>query len=210
MKTIIINGSPRKNWNTAQLLKEAQKGAESVGAEVEYIDLYDLNYNGCRSCLACKRKGIAEPCKCYWKDELSPLLEKIWNADRLISGAPIYYSEPSGGFRSFLERLTFPAMSYNDYSSVYTGHVDVDVFLTMNAPLQYYKQAYERRMQEYFAPFRFLNGQTRLIPVCDTLQVKDYSKYDMAGFSEHHKRAVRDAEFPKALQQAFRIGARLV
>lgn len=27
MKTIIINASPRKNWNTAQLLKEAQKGA---------------------------------------------------------------------------------------------------------------------------------------------------------------------------------------
>ena len=207
MRTIIVNGSPRKNWNTAQLLKEAQKGAESVGNEVEYIDLYDLSYNGCRSCLACKRKGIAEPCKCYWKDDLTPVLEKIWNADRLITGAPIYYSEPSGGFRSFLERLTFPAMSYNDYSSVYTGHVDVDVFLTMNAPLQYYKQAYERRMQEYFAPFRFLNGQTRLIPVCDTLQVKDYSKYDMAGFSEAHKRAVRDAEFPAMLELAFKVGA---
>lgn len=207
MKTIIINGSPRKNWNTAQLLKEAQKGAESVGAEVEYIDLYDLNYNGCRSCLACKRKGIAEPCKCYWKDELSPVLEKIWNADRLITGAPIYYSELSGGFRSFLERLTFPAMSYNDYSSVFKGQVYVDVFLTMNAPLQYYKQAYEHRFQEYFAPFRFLNGQTRLIPVCDTLQVKDYSKYDMAGFSEAHKRAVHDSEFPTMLELAFKVGA---
>ena len=58
-------------------LKEAQRGAESAGAEVEYIDLYDLNYSGCRSCLACKRKGITEPCKCYWKDELAPVLEKI-------------------------------------------------------------------------------------------------------------------------------------
>ena len=130
----------------------------------------------------------------------------VENADRLITGAPIYYSEPSGGFRSFLERLTFPAMSYNDYSSVYTGHVDVDVFLTMNAPLQYYKQAYEHRFQEYFAPFRFLNGQTRLIPVCDTLQVKDYSKYDMAGFSEQHKRAVHDAEFPAMLELPFKVG----
>ncbi len=207
MKTIIVNGSPRKNWNTAQLLKEAHKGAESVGDEVEYFDLYDLNYNGCRSCLACKRKGIEEPCKCYWKDELSPILEKIWKADRLITGAPIYYSEPSGGFRSFFERLTFPAMSYNDYSSVFRGHVDVDVFLTMNAPFQYYKQAYEQRFQEYFAPFRFLNGKTRLIPVCDTLQVNDYSKYDMAGFSEDHKKSIHDAEFPKELEKAFQIGA---
>ena len=52
MKTIILNGSPRKNWNTAQMLKEAQRGAESVGAETEYIDLFDLSYTGCRSCLA--------------------------------------------------------------------------------------------------------------------------------------------------------------
>ena len=33
MKTIIINGGPRKEWNTAQLLRSAQKGAEAAGAE---------------------------------------------------------------------------------------------------------------------------------------------------------------------------------
>ena len=38
------------------MLREAQKGAESIGAETEYIDLFDLSYTGCRSCLACKRK----------------------------------------------------------------------------------------------------------------------------------------------------------
>ena len=43
MKTIILNGSPRKNWNTAMMLKEAKRGAESVGAETEYIDLFDLS-----------------------------------------------------------------------------------------------------------------------------------------------------------------------
>ncbi len=31
MKTMILNGSPRKNWNTAMMLKEARNGAESVG-----------------------------------------------------------------------------------------------------------------------------------------------------------------------------------
>ena len=44
MKTIILNGSPRKNWNTAQVLQSVRKGAESVGAVTEYIDLYDLTY----------------------------------------------------------------------------------------------------------------------------------------------------------------------
>lgn len=34
-KIIVLNGSPRKNFNTAKLLKEAQKGVEVAGAEVE-------------------------------------------------------------------------------------------------------------------------------------------------------------------------------
>ena len=64
MKTILLNGSPRKNWNTAMLLKEAEKGAREAGSETEYIDLYDLQYTGCRSCMACKRKD-GERCKCF-------------------------------------------------------------------------------------------------------------------------------------------------
>jgi multimeric flavodoxin WrbA len=80
----------------------------------------------------------------------------LW-ADRIIIGTPIYYSEPTGLVRSFIERVTFPAMSYSTYQSVFSGKVDVDVFLTMNAPMQFYNQNYERRFQEYFAPFRFLN-----------------------------------------------------
>ncbi|MDD6559795.1 MAG: NAD(P)H-dependent oxidoreductase [Lactimicrobium massiliense] len=54
MKTIVLNASPRKTWNTAKLLKSAAKGAEDAGAQVTYIDLYDLNFTGCRSCMLCK------------------------------------------------------------------------------------------------------------------------------------------------------------
>ena len=207
MKVIVLNGSPRKVWMTAQLLKEAQKGAESVGAEVEYFDLFDLKFTGCRSCLACKLKGATEPWKCAWKDELTPILEKVLASDRIITGSPIYFGEPTATFRAFMERAVFPALSYNDYSSVFTGRVDVDVFLTMNAPQQYYDNSYASKMQEYFTPFRFLNGQTRIFPVCDTLQVKDYSKYEMSGFSEEHKKSVYETEFPKALELAFKVGA---
>ena len=207
MKTIILNGSPRKNWNTAQILKEVRKGAESVNDEVEYFDLYDFEYNGCRSCMACKRVGNKD-CKCYWKDGLSPVLDKIMSADRLITGSPVYYSEPTGGFRSFMERLTFPALSYNDYSSTFKGKLDVVVFLTMNTPLEGYNNMLQSRMAEILGPFHFMNGETRIIPVCDTLQVKDYSKYEMHSFSEEHKKKVHDEEFPKILELAYKIGSR--
>lgn len=56
MRTIVLNASPQKNWNIAQLLKSAMAGAVSTGAEVEYINLYDLNFTGCRSCMLCKEK----------------------------------------------------------------------------------------------------------------------------------------------------------
>ena len=207
MKTVILNAGPRKNWNTAQVLKEVQKGAESVGSDTEYFNLYDLRFTGCRSCLGCKRAGIEQPCRCYIKDELSPVLEKIYAADHLIIGSPIYYGEPTGVLRQALERICFPAMSYNTYTSLLDGKVDVDVFLAMNVNTDFYEQNYAEKMHDYFAPFGFLNGKTTIHPVCDTLQAKDYSRYELKCFDEEHKIAHREEQFPKDLEMAFRIGA---
>ena len=55
MKALFINGSPRKNKNTALMLERAIQGAREAGAEVELVNLYDrsLNYKGCMSCFAC-------------------------------------------------------------------------------------------------------------------------------------------------------------
>ncbi len=208
MKTIIINASPRKTWNTAQLLQEAMRGAKGIGEETEYIDLHDVSFTGCRSCLACKRKDAPEPCKCYLKDDLSPILEKVHKADRLIIGSPIYFSEPSSHLRALIERLAFPALSYNNYSSTFGGKIDVDIILTMNVNEGLYKKEYEKRFQEYFAPLRFLNGKIRIFAVCDTLQVEDYSKYNMAGFSAEHKQEVHEKVFPLDKARAYKIGAR--
>ena len=208
MKTIILNGSPRKNWNTAMMLKEAQKGAESVGAETEYIDLFDLSYTGCRSCLLCKRKG-AERCKCYWKDDLSPLIERIFAADALIVGSPIYLGDITSQVHALIERLHFCALSYDDYSNYFTGRVNVGIILTMNAPKAYYNLAYRKKAKEIEQVFKALNGSVKVYACCDTLQVKDYSRYNMAGFSEDHKKETREKQFPLDLAEAFRMGAQL-
>ena len=112
-KVIAINMSPRKNWNTAKLLKSAVEGAKSVGAEVEYIDLYDLKFTGCRSCMLCKRKNV-EKCKCYWKDDLSPIIDKIFNSDTLFIGTPIYLGRPTSHYFALMERLHFCSLSYDD------------------------------------------------------------------------------------------------
>jgi len=54
MIVIGINGSPRKNWNTAKLLAKALEGAASQGADTKLVCLYDLVFKGCTSCFACK------------------------------------------------------------------------------------------------------------------------------------------------------------
>lgn len=59
MKVYAINGSPRKNKNTATLLQKALDGVKEAAKdkeiETEIINLYDYNYTGCKSCFACKR-----------------------------------------------------------------------------------------------------------------------------------------------------------
>src|SRR5512137_578565 len=112
MKVYAINGSPRKNWNTAMLLEHALKGAAAKGAETELIHLYDLNFKGCTSCFACKLKGGKSYGKCAMKDGLTPLLEKLAEADAFILGSPIYFGTITGEMRSFMERLLFQYLEY--------------------------------------------------------------------------------------------------
>ncbi|QVJ81524.1 MULTISPECIES: NAD(P)H-dependent oxidoreductase [Prevotellaceae] len=85
MKALFINGSPRKNGNTAQLLKRAMDGAREAGAEVELVNLYDrnLNYKGCMSCFACKVKG-GKKGVCSFKDDLQPIQLEMNYKDRRI------------------------------------------------------------------------------------------------------------------------------
>jgi len=208
LKTIIINASPRKKWNTAEVLDAARKGAESVGAETEYVNLYDLVFKGCRSCLICKRKDKTKG-KCYWRDDLTPLIEKIFEADALIIGSPIYFGQPTSEFRALLERLIFCIMSYDDGSSYFTGKVNVGIFYTMNAPIEFYEQSMKDSLASNEFLFKYLNGEVVSYPVCDTLQVHKYSEYNMAGFSQDAKEKQLILQFPKDLEKAFEIAAEL-
>ena len=206
MKTVIVNAGPRKNWNTAKLMNAAKEGCDAAGMETEYVHLYDLVFTGCRSCMVCKRKGMTNPCKCYWKDMLQPVIDSVFTADRLLIGSPVYFGEPTGMFRNFLERVCFPLFSYNDYSSIYEGKTDVGIFLTMNVNEEFYTKSYQKKFEEEFAAFRFMKGKTELFPSFDTLQVSDYSKHEMGSFSEEHKRQMNETIFKKDLERAYDVG----
>ena len=209
LQTLVLNASPRKAWNTAKLLKSAAEGAKSAGSEVEYIDLYDLNFTGCRSCMLCKRKGT-ERCHCYWKDDLSPIIDKIFRADVLLIGTAIYLGRPTSRYFEVLERLRFCALSYDDYRSYFTGKVNVGLFVSMNATKEYYDKLYKDAFEGYAQELQMLNGEVCLYPCFDTLQVADYSRFAMAGFDAERKKLSREKNFPRDLENAYQIGQRLV
>lgn len=206
MKAIAINGSPRKDKNTARLLKEALRGAQSAGASAEIIHLYDLNYRGCISCFGCKTKG-ADLCRCYMRDELTPILEKVLDSDVLLLGSPIYFGEVTGQMRSFLERLAFITLSYDDIGkTIFKGHINSAFFYTMNVPDA---DGYKSMMENNMTALQRLGGTTEYYSCTDTLQFDDYLKYCAAAFDEQKKREHQEVQFPKDLETAFRIGNRL-
>ena len=210
MKTIIINASPRKNMNTAQLLREAQKGAQSAGAETEYIDLFDYTFTGCRSCLACKRKN-GERNKCFWKDDLTPIIDRILAADAVIIGSPIFFGQPTASFRALWERLAFPVLSYDGGKiSYYDRKLNVGFIWTMNASGDYYENGIKPTLAvtESTAPMFFM-GKVQSYASLDTLQVNDYSKYAMGAFDEQAKRQRHDAQFPVDLRECYKMGEEL-
>lgn len=209
MKAIAINGSPRKGWNTEKLLIEALRGAKSAGAETSLIQLYDLNYTGCKSCFGCKRKGM-EQNHCILKDDLTSILDEILDADVLLLGSPIYFGNVTGQMISLFERLFFPLLSYDDYAKrLFDGKVNVALFYTMNTSKEFYENMMKQLLQNQIVLLQRLGGRVEVYAACDTYQFNDYAKYHAGMFDETHKRKVRDEQFPKDLKAAYVIGYKL-
>ena len=211
-KIYAVNGSPRKNGNTAQLLQKALEGAASVGAEVKLIQLADLNFSGCRSCFACKKLANPAP-GCVLKDDLSETLKELLQADGIIMGSPIYFGAETGLYRNFLERLFFPMLRYtNPPSSRAEKRIDFGFIYTMNVP--------ENVMDEYgyrtylkstnkFPQMIFGSENVYMLYACDTHQFDDYSKYECTLFDAGHKAEMRKTQFISDLAKAFEMGRKL-
>ncbi len=212
MKAIAVNGSPRKKWNTATLLEKALEGAASEEAKTELIHLYDLNFKGCISCFACKTKNGKSYGKCAVKDELTPVLKKVNEADVIILGSPIYFGTVTGEMRSFMERLLFPLSMYTDPpGSLFSRKVRTAFIHTLNATEQMAgERGFDRHIAENEMWMKRIFGASETLCSYDTLQFEDYSKVYAPCFDPAKKAKVRVEVFPVDCDKAFKMGARLV
>lgn len=215
MQIYAINGSPRKKWNTATILENVLAGACEASSDVigETLNLYDYDYKGCVSCFECKRIGGSSYGKCAVKDALQPEIQNVLNADIVVFGTPIYFSDMTGMLRCFMERLLFPCFVYDkNYSSIAPKKLFTAFVYTMNVP--------ENAMEQFHYPERLKSMETfagrcfghapRIQYVNYTYQFSDYAKYKNDIFSEPDKKKYREEHFPIDCQNARELGAALV
>jgi multimeric flavodoxin WrbA len=210
MKVMAINGSPRKEWNTATLLEKALEGAASQGAETELIHLYDLSFKGCKSCFACKTRGGESYGRCAVEDDLTPILQRAAEADAIILGSPFYFGTASGEMRSFMERLMFPYLAYSGPPrSLFPRKINTGFIYTMNARQEGMKPSgQEARVTGNERLLTMLFGASESLCSYDTYQFEDYSKVVADLFDPEEKAKRREEVLPKDCEKAFEMGAR--
>lgn len=97
MKTLIFNGSPRKNGDTVSLLNEFTK---NLNGDYKVIDAYYCNIKPCLDCRYCwKNEG------CCQKDEMQEVYDYIRECDNILIASPVYFSELTGQLLAVMSRL---------------------------------------------------------------------------------------------------------
>lgn len=199
MTTVVINAGPKRKDVNAQLAKAAFNGAKSCCEDVDYIDLYKLDLSGCRVCLICKNDE--DRCKCYWRDELSPVIEKILNSDCLLISAPIFFSQPTSHYMALLERLIYCIVSYNT-GNKFKGKVNVGLFYTINYPMKYFEKSVRPHIKQSEDLLEMLNGEV----IIDTFS--NISKNVSSNSSDEELKS-RQEQLDKDLDRVFEIASKL-
>jgi len=99
IKVLGISTSPRNKGNSDLLLRRALAGSESAGASTEYIHLTDYNVSPCIECNACYATGL-----CKVQDDYQQLLKRILDTDRLIFATPIFFMTVCAQAKMLIDR----------------------------------------------------------------------------------------------------------
>lgn len=112
MKVLAVNGSPRKDGNTAVLIEAVLAALEKEGIETESVQLGGKKIHGCRACMKCFENKDQH---CSMDDDvLNGILDKMIEADGIIIGSPTYFANVSSEVKALIDRAGFVAIA-NEY-----------------------------------------------------------------------------------------------
>ncbi len=97
MKTLIFNGSPRKNGDTAKIVKML---CAKLKGDCKIVEAYRCDVSPCVDCRACREKS-----GCAINDEMQEIYKYIDECDNIVIASPIYFSELTGRLLDVGSRL---------------------------------------------------------------------------------------------------------
>ena len=113
-KILILNGSPRKKGNTAQLVEAFTRGAESAGHAVTTFNVDAMDIHPCKGCL---RGGKDAASPCTQKDAMEEIYPVYAQADVVVLASPLYYDSVTAQLKAAFDRLFAVAEGNPGYQS---------------------------------------------------------------------------------------------
>ncbi|NLI81108.1 MAG: flavodoxin family protein [Deltaproteobacteria bacterium] len=98
-KIVAIYGSPRRNGNTAVLLRQAVAGARAVNADVVEVVLRDMRISPCLEIYGCKEKG-----RCSIQDDFQGLHDLFLESSGVMLASPIFFYAVSAHTKIMMDR----------------------------------------------------------------------------------------------------------
>ncbi|UCH89269.1 MAG: flavodoxin family protein [Thermoplasmata archaeon] len=112
MKVVAINGSARKDGNTAILINYVFDELQKENIETELVQFAGKNIEGCRACRVCFENKDRH---CVNNNDIvNECIDKMLEADGMVIGSPVYFSDVTGNLKSFLERAGYVSRANGD------------------------------------------------------------------------------------------------
>jgi multimeric flavodoxin WrbA len=111
MKVVAFNGSPRKEENTALLIRQVLKELEAESIQTEMVHLK----GPIQGCIGCSKCFESKEGRCALdKDIVNDCIEKMAKADGIILGSPTYFADLTPELKALIDRAGFVAKANND------------------------------------------------------------------------------------------------
>ena len=109
MSVLLINGSPRKNGNTAAAISVLENRFMKHGIETKRFQIENGLFRGCVGCGGCRQTN-----RCVFKDDIcNQLIEDILKSDGIVVGSPVYFAGPNGSLCALLDRTFYATCTYS-------------------------------------------------------------------------------------------------
>lgn len=113
LTALALNGSPRRNGNTAALIEAILAPMREAGIRTETLSLAGKVHSGCTACGACQ--STEDRTCAIVDDDVNAIIERMITADAIIIGSPVYVGGITAGTKALLERVGYVSRWNGDF-----------------------------------------------------------------------------------------------